>query len=144
MNWNGTSATGGPLFASGSTVYTPDQNNYQTFAFDTGNLALTPGQQYVMFFSVSAIYDPLGGGSTAVGLVLSDEPGSDYTGGHFVFLNNGGDTSQWTSLDWSNFGSEDLAFTVNANEAPVPEPASLMLLGSGLLGIAGGLRKRLE
>jgi len=35
------------------------------------------------------------------------------------------------------------AFTINNGSAPVPEPSSIMLFGSGILGLAGLLRRKL-
>src|SRR5271165_3865896 len=35
------------------------------------------------------------------------------------------------------------AFTINNGTAPVPEPSSIMLFGSGILGLAGILRRKL-
>jgi len=35
------------------------------------------------------------------------------------------------------------AFTINNGTAPVPEPSSIMLFGSGILGLAGLLRRKL-
>ena len=35
------------------------------------------------------------------------------------------------------------AFTINNGSAPVPEPSSIMLFGSGILGLAGVLRRKL-
>ena len=35
------------------------------------------------------------------------------------------------------------AFTINSGSAPVPEPSSIMLFGSGILGLAGILRRKL-
>lgn len=39
------------------------------------------------------------------------------------------------------FGGE--AFTINGGQT-VPEPSSIMLLGSGILGVAGVLRRKLS
>jgi len=41
-----------------------------------------------------------------------------------------------TGLDLANFG-------VNVQPAPTPEPGSLTLLGSGLIGVAAALRRKL-
>jgi hypothetical protein len=36
------------------------------------------------------------------------------------------------------------SFTINGGAEPVPEPASIMLFGSGILGLAGMLRRKLN
>jgi hypothetical protein len=51
-----------------------------------------------------------------------------------------GDTSAYVS-DWA-LGSSFTNYAWQADVSPVPEPSSLLLLGSGLLGFAGMLRRK--
>jgi hypothetical protein len=66
-----------------------------------------PGQNYVMFLSVSKTYE-----ETAPN-VLS-QWAANYTdvlpNSDVVFLNNGGDESQWTTMQWTTFTGFDFAF----------------------------------
>ena len=45
------------------------------------------------------------------------------------------DFTGFFSSDWSSFGVSDTG-------TPVPEPVTMLLLGSGLIGLAGFMRKR--
>ncbi len=101
--WDGTKATGSALFES--EPMSTSGTGMETVAFNTGGIALTPGQQYVLFVSTSK--DQTGASGTGELLYF---PTESYTGGQFVFLNNGADPSEWTSVTWSNFGPDDLAF----------------------------------
>ena len=71
--WDGEKASGSPLFSAGpfSTTNPPAP---EVFNFDTGNLSLTPGNQYVLFISTSNRYDGIHDGAL-VDLVIGGQFG---------------------------------------------------------------------
>ena len=64
-----------------------------------------------------------------------------------VFFDDSSISFDWQSLKWGPLVGYDSAFfnvtlQFGNNTAPVPEPSTLLLLGFGLLGIAGVYRKK--
>jgi hypothetical protein len=106
--WDGTKATGSALWES-----SPKKIQYPDFVFhkrvfNPGSIAVTPGAQYVLFASIDKDYEKCTNGyELGWGLVTS---GDAYPGGFFVYQNNSGDESQWTTTAWSTFNPEDVAF----------------------------------
>jgi hypothetical protein len=67
----------------------------------------------------------------------------------FTFSGGTLDSGDYLVFTWNNFptnggnGPLNFAFTATPAASPTPEPSSLLLLGTGLLGIAFGARKKL-
>lgn len=133
-------ATGNSLFTS-AIMAAPGGSGFQQVLINTGGVAVTTGNMYVAFLSTSGL-----GGS---GQIAWESTGGDgYNGGAFVFLNNGEDTGQWTSSQWSTNwqgAGSDLRFdaTFSPGVSVAPEPGSMLLLATGLVGLgAAGIRRR--
>jgi hypothetical protein len=143
MAWNGTRATGPVLFTAGPFSST-GQSGFETFAINTGNLALTPGASYVAFFSQANRFDGSIGHSVWAYLGTSFTAGANaYVDGNFVFLNCASDSSQYTTTNWENptfYGGQathDLAFSMTF----VPEPTAAMTAGCVALASMRAHRK---
>ena len=133
--WTGTMA-GTLLYSSesGGAINYDNLGNEQ-ITINTGGLALTANTQYVMFLSVSNYYGQSSGQAYA-------SQGTSIAGlNGFVYNNNGGNFNALFTTAWSGPLSPDWAVNLNFNA--VPEPGFLMLLGMGLFGGIGVLRRKL-
>ena len=112
--WDGTKATGPSLFES-PVMNLAFSSSYNLVIFNTGALTLPPGA-YVIFATTSR--DQVTASACEWG---SLQGLTAYPAGSHVFMNNGADPSQWTTVAW---GTEpfDLAFEVNMTPAPPPTP----------------------
>jgi len=104
--WDGSKATGSALFQSGTRKIAFTDSLFHKEVFKPAGVGVTPGAQYVIFASIDKDFEKCFGDYT-LGWASVDD--STYSGGTFVFQNNGGDESQWTLSAWNTFGI-DLAF----------------------------------
>lgn len=131
--WNGSEA--GTLLYS-SAAYNYDNNGDEELTFTpSGGVALQSGGKYVMFLSISQFY----GQSLGEAYVSQGTTNPNLNG--FVYNNNSGDFQALFNTAWSGSLSPDWA--VDLEFSSVPEPGSLMLLGTGILGGLGMLRRKL-
>ena len=140
--WDGTKATGAQLYQSAamSTTNNGGAGGFEAFTINTGGVSVTSGQQYVLYFSASLLFDGSLGRSHWGTINQGATPPDTQPGGNFVFMNNGNDLSSLTTNNWSQ-RQGDLAFTASFSDTPaVPEPSTALLVGLGLGGMA--IRRR--
>ncbi len=136
--WNSRGWVTGPLLYS-SDSFTPTSGlPLTTYTFETGNLLLIPGVQYVAFVSALGLEDGVQDGAR-MGCVTDSDP---YPEGHLV-------TSQSTDLGslsnpWGSRRDIDLVFSAEffpEGATAVPEPGALALFLPAL-GVVAVLRRR--
>lgn len=145
MQWDAASghATGPVLYSSA--LYAGSALASQRYDFNTGNLLLTGGAQYVAFLSASGFFAsmPPDGALVSMEGTLS----GSYTGGQFVYSNNGDDFSILTTQEWDLSGNAEFFQTrfyaeFSGDVAVVPEPSTVLLMFSGLSAVLLVARKR--
>ena len=138
MAWDGVKATGSILFQSEpmTTTNNNGSDGFEAFAIDTGGVNLVAGNQYVAFFSSSNLFD--GEIGTATWATIYEDV---YAGGSFVYLNNGAQFDDVTSVNWDVITYSDSSFSMYFTSR-IPVPAAVWLFGSGLLGLIGVARRK--
>jgi uncharacterized protein with beta-barrel porin domain len=99
--------TGPSLFASGPFV-APAGAVFTPVSINTGSVALTPGQQYVLFLTTSGQQAGQPTGNYRWGSVTN----TAIPTGRFVFQNNTNNFGNLSTVSWS-FINQDLAITIN-------------------------------
>jgi hypothetical protein len=107
--WDGSKATGSALFQTKKRKIAYQDSLFHWEKFKTPGVTVTPGQTYVLFVSIDKDFEKCTGN---YGLTWGATDGSAYPDGQFVFQNNTGDESQWTSAPWNPIGSLDAVMKV--------------------------------
>jgi hypothetical protein len=119
-------ATGAALYESGDLHTVEGGPAMQPIEVNTGAVPVTPGDQYVLFFSRSKNEAADSSDTSDYGIEMIETEGMEeiapppYAEGGAVILGNGYSPAAWTSTSWNNYESEfDMVF-----EATFEEPAS--------------------
>jgi hypothetical protein len=129
--------------ATGSALWTSGEQDYRSNSDDTPvgytpNAPVVAGGMYVMLFTTSGLQS----GASGSTISWKFNSAASYTGGDFVFVNNGNDFSLLNTHRWDNFVTGDLKFSATFTDSAVPEPSTMGLFVAGLTLLAGFARRR--
>lgn len=138
MRWDATNGyTTGPVLYT-SAVQTGPTAFSSRYNFAATNVLLNPSMQYVAFLSASSQLANIG--ATDANAVMETSFLGTYTGGQFVFTDNGANLATLSTTPWDFTGLPEYqshfeATFTSAAVSVVPEPSSLMLLLSGAMAV---------
>jgi hypothetical protein len=99
--WAQGRATGPSLWESPPQSVSFGDDAFHKVVFKPGGIGLTPGAKYVLFASIDKDYEQC---TDFYQLEWASVPDTAYTHGTFVYQNNAGDESQWTTTKWDDYG----------------------------------------
>ena len=119
----------GPALYTSGVVTAPTGAAFTPVTFNTGNITLTAGQQYVLMLSTSN-QQPQANASYRWGALTNN---AAVPNGQFVFNNNGANFASLSTTNWSFIG-EDLAFSALLSAANIGENNTQAQQGAFQLG----------
>jgi hypothetical protein len=110
--------------------------NYSTYVPGSSTLQFTSGGSNLTFTidSITEVSNGVFGNFTGAGVFTTNVAGFDTTAGDLLFTTQGNGTTTFSATA-DTIGS--------SSDSPVPEPSTLALFGTGALGLAGLLKRRL-